>query len=706
MIRLCTLTLLACLVSLGARAQGVADSARLADVQLFLETGAFSWQEDRIMQFGRPHLAFAFEQMPAVAELILQPAYPEAIEGMQLLPSPGIAILDSLILLDGTAFRTRLRFTALTQADLPALTVQLTLRQGDTINTLIPFFPYTQTRLLPAPEEHVLYIGEEKILPLQARLPANIRPQPLWEKTPEVAYRLTLVNGQPQLHLIPLVYGTHTLRLPYRTFRPRRDSTGAFVYDHLMQPFEITVKRGKIPFLDLGLEEVYLTSGARYAAREISFDQRLTLSVQRTYRLEDQERPGGKFIGELFVDEIQSNGKMLAQVRAYDFHARREGPLYLKAGDEALFVTNFAVIPAPQIQEVYIRRGSGDWTQELTIQPGDSFDLRLTGQSLHRLALGLEGFAPADTQQAASQFLARGFYLPYTHRTREVVITANGQPTPHRLRVVEHARPRPLDFISLHVQEDTLSLLQMRSPHRVYGELVPCRLAFDRDKIDKAGDLYGLQHLEITASVWDAEGRRIELGSPQRLTIAPGQASPRHGRYGAESVWEGDLALKDLLKTPLAELPGWAQIRLTVAHQAGRYQEPGQRREVELVLARKVHFAMEVAFPMAVVSNGLGDNGTEVLSSLNLGAFLQIGLYRPGLIREASPLRLHVGAFATDVVRFRGEGVRDLGVATFLSVLPLESNRRWNIPLYLGGGYLFQTRRAFFFLGPGVSLVF
>jgi len=682
------------------------DSSALADVQLFLETGSFSWTEDRITEAGRPYLPFAFAQESEVVEVLIKPAFPQAITGLAFLPGADMVLLDSLIQLDSATFRTRLRLDKLTRNDGLALTFQVALRQGDTVNTLIPLFPYTETQTSTAPQDYVLYLGEETIIPIQALQPANIRPQPVWQKTPQVAYRLTIQNGQVQLHLIPLSYGTHRLSIPYRTFRPRRDSlSGRFLFNHTIAPFEIEVKRGKVPFLDLGVEELYLTQGARYAAKEISMEQKLALNVRQTYRIEDQERSGGNFIGELYVREIESSGKMRAQLRAYDVHRRNEGPLYIKSSDGAIFVTNFSVIPAPTIEEVYVRRAGGEWTKDLFVMPGDSFDLRVDGQSLHALPLTLKGFAPADSQQARDRFVATGFFLPANHKARSLVVMADGQPTPYQIPVREYARPRAMDFVSVRVQSRRFVYTTLPARQRVYGSLSDIEVLFDRDMIEKAGDLYGPQHLEVSISLWDAEGRQLEEEKSTQIIILPGEASPRHGRYQVSDAFEGTLSLKSLLNMPLDELPGWARIRVRIAHQNRVYPEGGQDKEVEFVLARKVYLAAEVSFPMAIIMNRFG-SGSEVLNSLNFGAFLQMGLYRDQLIRQPTSIRLHLGVLSTDVLPFRGDGMRDLGVATFMSILPLDATQRWNIPIYLGGGYLTQAKTGFFFMGPGVSMTF
>ena len=59
------------------------------------------------------------------------------------------------------------------------------------------------------------------------------------------------------------------------------------------------------------------------------------LRMQKTYRLESQEEPGGSLIGEIFTKSSLANNRVLCILRVYNYHRKPDGYLYIKDGDVA-----------------------------------------------------------------------------------------------------------------------------------------------------------------------------------------------------------------------------------------------------------------------------------------------------------------------------------------------------------------------------------
>ncbi len=113
------------------------------------------------------------------------------------------------------------------------------------------------------------------------------------------------------------------------------------------------------------------------------------MPVRKTYRIESQQEPGGKLIGEIFTRSNLANDKMLCWLKPYGYHRKSEGYLYLKDGDEPIFICN--LFEESGISKVSILHEGSDWTENLQLNPGEKFDIRLEGKGLQRLKINMEG---------------------------------------------------------------------------------------------------------------------------------------------------------------------------------------------------------------------------------------------------------------------------------------------------------------------------
>jgi len=679
----------------------------MREIEVRMDTTVYRWENNQVMVNGRPQLLFEYVEENVVAELMLYPRRPYAVRSLELLSAPDWIILDSLLEIEQRYYRTRVKFEKLSQLSPPALQIRLVRYNGDTINTVVPLFHVARTTATIPPGEHVLYIGEEKVFPLQSSLPRNIKPEATWQKRAGYAYRITTGSSGPQLHLIPLRYGTQNLRIPFQTYRPEADSTGHLRYQQVIEPFDITVKRGQVQFLPLSTERVLLPREERFTEQQVSFDRQVSLNLDKPYRLETRERGGGPLIGELYIQEIRRDAQMVATLRVYNYHRRSEGPLYLKSQDEPVFLTNFDILPPSRIEYVEVRKANGDWSRDLRLQPGDRFDLRILGESLLLSDYALEGL-PAqegvDSTMQGQRIVWTGLQVPLDLKRRRLPLTREGRDTDYAIEIEEYQRPRDLDFVNVRIGPDSVSLDQVPRPVFITRRNRDVLFSFSRDSIDQGGDLYGPQYLVIEAEVWDKENRLIEKKRVKELCLCPGEQSPRQGAYLEEDCFEGRVSINDLLGTPVYELPAWAQIRIAVRHQREPYQQGGQQLRFKVIVEKKVELGLEFSTPVGVVMKRFGTPGSETLNTVNFAAMLQIGLYEDHAINQLQPIQLGVGLMAVDVFPFNGEARRDLVLGSFLTFYPIDVKQRWNVPLYLGGGYLLNTQKAFFFLGPGLSI--
>lgn len=688
------------------------DSLPFTDVQLAFDTLSYSWTEDARKVGDRRYLSFVYTEAQPAAELRFLPRPTDEVVRLTLLASPDYEATDTTLQLSDGSFRSRIRFTGLSRKQAPSLTYRLTLAQGDTVNVEVPLFPIARSTVMVPPAERVWYVGQEREVPLETSLPQNIKPAATWTKTQGVAYRIVRKKEQPVLRVVPLAVGSRELRLPYQTLRPTLNPDSSLRYERVIEPFPITIKRGRTQFIALDRDAVELPRGAHVKEVEVSFPQQVSLSLKRTYRLEPQESDGGPLIAELFIREITNSNQMKAMLRVYAYHRRSEGVLYLKAEGETLFTMNLDIVPTPHLDAVELRRPGGDWQRDLTVYPGERLDLRLQGESLTRTKLAFEQLLPLrkeggndSIRYSDTEILARVSIPVATERT-QFPLLMDGQQTPYVLRLREYQRPRPLDFVRLTFERKTRVLTEVPSPIVVDAPLNSFQLRFLRDSIDLPGDLYGPQYLTIAVEVWSKDNQRLEARHEETICLCPGPSSPRRAVYEQLDCTEGVVDLNKLLTTPSYELPGWARIRLTVSHAKDHYAQGRQSRQVDLILRQTFEVGLEVSLPVPIILARFNDSPTDNLTSVGFAAFAQLRFYRQRGINELVPIQAAFGVMATDVFAFTSEARRDWGLTAMACFYPITGRQTWSIPFYMGGGYLLDEGTGFFFMGPGLSVQF
>jgi hypothetical protein len=697
-----------CLGASAAWAQVDQEPLPFSDIQIQIDTAYFSLQRDALDLHGRQYLRFKYQEEQTVAEFLFYPRRPYGVKRMEILPSIDYDQIDSLIYVGNRYFRARLLFPSLSQSQTPTLQARLYYTNSDTIDTVIPLFPVSDPEVSLFPGEKVLFIGEERIFPLQTPLPSNIRPIPNWRKTASAAYRITLKDGQPQLHLIPLEFGSQTLSLPFQSYRPSADESDNLTYEHYIEPFDIQVKRGRLQFVALSNDIFELGKNDREATRRVNFNRQLALSLKRTYRIEDRETLGGRLIAELYVEDMLSNTDMQARLRLYDYHLRSEGPLFIKAQDETLLKTNFDVIFPPNVLEVAIRPQDSTWTEALSLRPGESFDLRLRGESLQRaryLLEDLENLGKSDSVSRTEELLFKDLKIPEGTKAREIRLMQDDIYTGFSLKIREFRRAHPLDYVQLHLNADTLDWEGLPRTRSIFTSLSRLQLQFRRDSIEQDYPFFGPQYLRVEVEVTDDKGLLLAPQKVKEICLCPEETTPRAEAYQRFPCYQGPVALEKLIDRPLSDLPAYTQVYVTLAHQDSAYQQNKARKQIRIVLRKKYKFGFEATFPVGIIMKRFNVAGSEPLQAVGFAAMAQLAFYRRYALNELKPFRISAGMMSIDVFPLDGDApLRDWGISAFMSLYPIDSQKRWNIPLYLGGGYLIEGKSAFFFFGPGFTL--
>lgn len=702
--------LLLLLCGLTAQAQ---QAPLVRDLSLRTDTTRYSLSRHTVAVQGEPHLYFYYRQDDEPAELLV---YPEAVSrtaSLRLQRSADFTLVDSLTAMDGGQYyRAKLRFRDLGSNKF----LSLTFRQpSDSVGRppltqTIKLLPVTRTTLEFRPADTELFVGEEKVFDLTSNNPKNIRVTPEWTRGQDIDYRLEQEKGVLRLHVLPNALGTRQLTLRPQTERPfLTDNNRRVTYGLPPVRQEFTVKASRLRFLSVDKKEITLDEASRRRGVELILDNGRTFELKRTYRIEDQEEAGGALIAELFTRQYLTNDRVLCWLRVYNTHRQTESYLYIKENDQAKYVTNFNISPKTTISAVSVRHRGGDWSTNTTVNPGETVDVRLEGESLTRGRFHFEDvqIVPSDSSIRSDAAVVYRVQVPLTIDKKRITIFNAGQPTGYGLSVREFQRPHPLDFVGVTFGEAPRPLPRLNGPvlyNRTISDVV---FSFNTGAIDSDQQLYGKQYLTFDIRTQNAKGELIEMRTIDNIVICPDGNSVRAPFYQDKQCQVGNISLNSLLNyRKTYDLDDWSTIIITVKHTQSQYQEPGFTQKLELVLQRRVKFDIDISFPGGLLTKYKGESSFTSFGGISLATLAQFSFYHPTKINKLRPYKVGAGFVALNAFNLSQDSNvnRDLGIVVLGSVYPTRSDARLTFPLYLGGGYLMNKRSLFFLFGPGIGI--
>ncbi|GAB2947445.1 hypothetical protein GCM10027048_10490 [Hymenobacter coalescens] len=681
----------------------------LRDVALRTDTATYQLSRHTVIVQGEPTLFFWFRRDDETVELRL---YPERIAGdkpLRLRKAADFQQLDSLTREPDGAWRTRIKFQDLTSSQFIRLVVEQPGATADeTLRDVVPLLPVAYTSVGLRASDDELYVGEEKVLELNSSNPRNVRATGEWVRTDDFDYRvLREANGSLRLHVLPKQLGRRTLTVKLQSERPTLHSGGRLNYQLPALKQEFTVKASRLRFLSPDKRTVTLDDVARRRGVELILDNGRSFDLRRTYRLEDQEEPGGALIAELFTRQYLSNDRVLCYLRPYNTHRQTEGYLYLKQNDQALYVTNLDITPKTTITSVQVLHRGGDWTSSLNVSPGETVDVRLEGEGLQKARFHFEDLPviPSDSSVRSDARVVLRVQVPITFDKRKSAILNAGQPTGFSLNVREFQRPHPLDFVSVAYGESARPITRLNGPVLYPRTIRDVVFSFNTNAIDSDKALYGKQILNFEIRTLNSKGELVEIRNVENVVVCPGDNSPRAAFYQDKQCRTDPLSLNSLLGRKTYDLDDWSRIIVTVKHQASQYQEPGSTQVVELVLKRTFKFDIDVSFPGGLLTKRAGESSYTDFGGISLATLAQFSFYHPEKINRLRPYKVGAGFVALNAFNLNNANTnRDLGVVILGSVYPTRRDAKLTFPLYLGGGYLLTKKKAFLMFGPGIGV--
>ncbi|MCX7986632.1 MAG: hypothetical protein N2662_06815 [Bacteroidales bacterium] len=671
------------------------------------DTLTFSSKNSTLNIKGERLFAFRFLQPRFTAQLKVWPDE-EGITQVRVLPSPFCQAVDTAILINEEYYLMFVQFNDIINSGQMTLRIQLTDRNGRNRIEEIKLFPYTTTQIKTYLPDNELFIGEEKVFELFSNLPENIKFPIGWVTTQEFDYRIVSSGSTIRLHVIPKALGKKTLSIQLTSIRPDLSEDKIVNYSLTPLVLNFNVKSGRLAFLNLDRQELTFDEVSRREGIEVQIDNNRLLLLNKTYRIEDQERPGGTLIGELYTRQSLNNEKVLCRLRLYNLHRPTEGYLYIKDGDEARFITNFGISPKTTIQSIKILRNGVDWKESNVVFPGEMVNIRIEGVGMHKAHFKFEEleWVVKDSIVQSDNAVEYRVKIPKTISKKKIFIYNQGENTGSFLQVREYQNPRDFDFVYVNYGTGFKAVKDFTGPELYEKTLKDIVISFDPNKIDEPDKFYGKQYVQITAKITGSNGTLIELENLPTVVVCPGDRSMRHAFYDKTDCLSEEMNLNSFLDKKTYDFDDWTKIRLTFKHVKEKYSDVPQEKTVEIILQRKVKFDIDVSFP-SLLTKIVKQEGWQNGLAVSMAMIAQLSFYQKDKIARFRPYKIGVGFLALNAFNFsNNNNARDLGIVILGSVYPTRRDTKLSFPLYIGGGYLLNTDSWFWVFGPGIRVSF
>jgi hypothetical protein len=681
------------------------------DAEIRIDTNIYYLSRNNLRFQATEYLSFEFKDDPSVCEVILYPHDNEDIDSLILLKSGDWNLIDSMVNFNNEYYRFKVEFTSLSASGFPGFTFRLKKSgEPNSVLTELKLLPYHSAYVKLYPVSDELFIGEEKVYELITDNIDNIRFNNDWQVSDGISYRISKTFNQLQLHLVPNSSGTKSIRVALQTRLPNAIKNGIPVFNLPPVEYTFNVKQSRLQYLGIDKREVTLDDSSRRQGIEVQIENSRLLRTGKTYRIEDQEVPGGALIAELYTRDLLANNKVLCWLRIYNYHRDSEGYLYLKDNDQAMFITNFNITPQTRIDRITILR-NGDWVQNHDVYPGEIIDLRIEGQGLHKAHFTFEELIDItpDTSIRSENFALYKFKVPMDVTKNRLDLYNWANNTGRSLNVREYQEPRSFDYVSVNYDGYKHRMSDLPFQILVDKTIPDVIFSFDKSMIDSGEKLFGKQYLTFEITITGGKNELLEMKTID-VVICPDINSPRYAHYDDSDCGPEYFNLNRYIRRKTHSLDLWSTISVKVSHRTDKYTSQGFIREFDFVLRKDFSFDIQVSFPAGLITVSRPNPGEEdqrfgQLTGISIAMIAQFTFYHPEKINTQRPYKIGAGFLALNAFNFAETNIdRDIGLVVIGSLYPTTKDVKLTFPLYIGGGYLLKDRKFFFLLGPGISI--
>ena len=688
-------------------------------IVLQTDTQLFVYPSDTVNINKVRYFFFAYHHEEEVISLMLYPERPGTIASLSLALSTDYEVLDSIRYIDNSYYYVKLRFRSLSRNNQLRLNF-IVKGVTDSIPLIkqLQLLPCTQTIVQLRPVISDLYLGEEMVFELFTNMPENVRTQNVWSHSGKIDYRITEKFGQLRLHVVPSEVGNHILCFRPQVYKPYLTKNRKLSYDMPEISHEFTVKKGRLQFLNCDKNDITLDDQSRLQGIDMQIDYSPAIQLEKTYRIENQEAPGGPLFGELFTRSLVGNNKVLCTLRVFNYYRKTDGYLYIKDGDRAKFLTNFNITPQTSISEIHILRPGNEWTSRLIVYPGETIEVKIKGDGLHKARFTFEDAVDVseDSLMRSEKILIYRLKIPLTINKKRITIYNNGQSTGYSFRVDEFQRPKSFDYAYINIGDGNRKISNIRQPIFYDKVIKDINITFNDNQIDDMLMLYGRQYISIDIRVTNKKNELVEMRQVGTVVVCPGLSSPRSAYYRDNTCTNTEISLNNVISRKTYDLDEWSKIELNISHQKDKYGGAGETKKIDIYLRRKAAFDIDVSFPAGLITvykQEIKDKEGNVtgkqmdygsLGGISMAMIAQFSFYHPEKIAKLRPYKFGAGFIALNAFNFSDSKQQDLGLVVLASLYPISRDSKLTVPLYLGGGYLLKAQSPMFLIGPGIRV--
>jgi len=687
-------------------AQVPAFSDLFNDIRLQIDTSVYLASKNTMQLQSTNYLVFKYEKENEICDIKLFPSSQSRIKKVSLLESSDFNVIDSVINYNNLYYSCKVQFHHLTESNFLRFRFRILLDSSAVINE-VNLFPTTKTDAQLKTNGEDLTVGEEKIFELISNHPENIKPSG-WTTSQDIDYRITTSNGQLFVHMLANSTGTKSVTINLQTYKPYL-SDNKLVYNLPPIVNNFSVKSAGLVFLQTDNNDVTLDDKSKTDGIEIQMDNNRLLQLNNMYLIESKEAPGSPLVAELFPRERISNNKVLCLLRLFNYHRKSEGYLYIKDNNTARFITNFNVIPKVSIDHIKIMRNGKDWVEDSNIYPGETFNLRIEGQSLDKAKLRFDELIDLsrDSIVQNENFLEYKLKVPATISKKRCDIYNYTQNTGKYLTIKEYQKAHPFDYIYISYGDKVKRLSDFKGPELYDKTIKDVIISFQPNKIDSIDKFYGKQYLTIETKILGKKDEIIDMATIDDIVVCPGDKSPRYAFYDKSDCKGNEISLNSKISNNTYDLKDWSKIKLTFKNPSDKYSQDAQSKTVEIVLQKHYNFDIDVSFPTGLLIKKMNTSGFGNFGGVSMAVIAQYSFYKKDKINQLKPYKVGAGFLALNAFDFsQNSSGRDMGFVVLGTLNPVNTDRKLSFSVYLGGGYLFSAKTLFWLIGPGINVQF
>ena len=676
-------------------------------VILQTETSSFSTSKDTVNYQKKNYVFFQYEKENEVCDVKVFPSSKYKIKDLSLVESADFKLLDSVVNYNNQYYTFKVQFQNLSTTGFLRFRLNIDIDSSSVIQD-IPLLPVTNTTVKLDTKGEDLTIGEEKVYELISNHPENIRLIPDWQSTKDADYRITENNDQLYIHLVANTTGTKQISINLQTYKPSF-AKGILSCDLPPLNPSFTIKKAGLTFLQPDKSDFMMDDKLKNEGVEIQIDNSRLLQLNNTYLVEGKETAGSPLIAEIFTKEKLSNNKVLCILRAFNYHRKSEGYLYIKDNDNAKFISNFNIIPKVSIEHIKVMRNGKDWKEESTIYAGETFNLRIEGQSMDKSRFRFNELLNISSDSVVRNENAVEFKLkvPLDISKKTIEIYNYAENTGKALTLKEYQRPHPFDYIKINYGDGSKTLSEINGPELYDKTIKDVVVSFQTSKIDSINNLYGKQYLTLEIKVLGKKDEIIDDQTIEDIAVCPNEKSPRYPFYDRSDCKNSDISINSKITNSTYSLKDWSKIKLTFKNPTDKYPLGAQEKSVEIVLQKHHDFDIDVSFPTGLLIKRMDTPGLGNFGGVSMAVIGQYSFYKKDKIKSLEPYKIGAGFLAVNAFDFSNDkSTRDLGAVVLGTLNPMNTDRKLSFSIYVGGGYLISAKTLFWLIGPGFTVQF